>query len=99
MSLNMDGIFDLMCACAARRLKGHGWSHDEAQAVTRVLADSLRAAIPRIVDEELPEAAVGMEENGILTEENLTIALTSLAAIGAVEVVDKLNRRRVAERN
>ena len=97
--MSVEFIFELMCACAMRRVKRLGWTEEEARLAVEPLAEDLKAAIPDLLTDELASAAAGLQAAGELTDERLTVALVSLTAIRAIEIADKHNRRRVAQRN
>ena len=99
LNVSVSFVFDLMCACAMRRVKRLGWTEDEARLAVETLAEDLKAAIPDLLTDELASAAAGLQAAGGLTDERLTVALVSLTAIRAIEIADKHNRRRVAQRN
>lgn len=99
LNVSAEFLFELMCACAMRRVKRLGWTEDEARSAVAPLADDLREAIPGLLTDELSSAAAGLLAAGVLTDEKLTTALISLTAIRAIEVADKHNRQRVAQRN
>jgi hypothetical protein len=95
----VQSLVDLMCAVSVRRLKGAGWSRQECLQVGSRVADELKGAIPEILQDELPEAAAGLDSCGNLTPDKLSIALTALSANRAVEIADGFIRQRVCQSN
>jgi hypothetical protein len=97
LEIDENMMFGVMMAALVRRLKGRGWSKENAERIASKAIEKAKKRMAPMMDGLSEE--LGAAYAGGASEVTLRLLVTSAYAVAGVDVADDLTRTSIAERN